>query len=1099
MPLQPNIIILNGKYRILRLIGAGGMARVWLAEEVHFGRQVAIKEPHAGLDSADSEELRQRFRREVKVGAALARAKTPNIVQALTAEPYGDSLLLVMDYMPGGDLEERIRQHQQGMPIADVIAIARDVLTALAAVHEHPLDIVHRDIKPSNILFDEEGRARLGDFGLAQVAGWSKGRSDLIGQPHPGTVLYSAPEQATQTGYLQPAADIYALGATLFEALTGKRYKRVISARVSDFRQDVPPWLDELIARAVAENPRDRWQDGGAMLAALKEGVEAERRAQVGAEKHQVAGSKVASDAVGWSQVAGDAGDGSREVGETDGGSGRGKTDGGGSKKGLWAVLAGVAALVLIGLFFTLGGRGGEQNATPVPLANATSTPQTSAENEKTPPPPTATPLPPTATSIPPTNTPIPTPTLSIGSTMVSEKDGVEMVYVPAGEFLMGSTPSQMEQVVAGCIAVGFDEKQCRGPWFNDETPQHPVFLDAFWIDKTEVTNAMYQKCVAMGVCSPPKDYGPKFDAPNHPVVGVSWHDANTYCRWVDRRLPTEAEWEKAARGVDGRIFPWGDVWDVDKTQRLNFADRNASVHGDITWADMNADDGYAETAPAGSYPLGQSPYQALDMAGNAWEWVNDWYRPDYYNQGIYMNPQGPADGVERVFRGGSWGNYREVERTADRGFASPDFQDYVIGFRCAQSSDEDKGSLDTLIEKIPWHFINLEPYSPVGHPEDENTLLGLSPGIYTISGIPFELGWTASTQCSSPGLHEASEELTIPVEVDNAQNVYLLIQAGNATPYTGEEIGQIVLQFSDGSQQKTTLVVGTNIRDWSSSSGQTLSSPYIIGAYEGSNPDKTIRGHMDVLDIPVSQPEKKLASIRILDVTRATVGSIDPCLHVPAITVKKRSSTSTKSPVSTTINTQRLAPTKAPFNTPISEPDAVVNTEGLRLRSGPGTAYAIDASYPKGTKMEVIGKNPKGDWLQVKAPDGKTGWMAASLLTVNKLLGKITVAEIPPTPTAKAPSFIFTVDSIHDYFGQRSISSGSHLIAIGDISDYQSPYLMFESEQLYNGRKFWQTKLTHSGAEFEVCIPNNINGILSVGNGKNDAAPDFVNQFVCQ
>ncbi len=125
--------------------------------------------------------------------------------------------------MPGGDLEKRISQHPQGMPIVEVIAIARDVLTALAAVHEHPLDIVHRDIKPSNILFDAQGRARLADFGLAQVAGWSKGREDMIGRAHPGTPAYMAPEQATEIGYLTPAADLYALGAVMFEMITGKR------------------------------------------------------------------------------------------------------------------------------------------------------------------------------------------------------------------------------------------------------------------------------------------------------------------------------------------------------------------------------------------------------------------------------------------------------------------------------------------------------------------------------------------------------------------------------------------------------------------------------------------------------------------------------------------------------------------------------------------------------------------------------------------------------------------------------------------------------------------------------------------------------------
>ena len=131
---------------------------------------------------------------------------------------------------------------------------------------------------------------------------------------------------------------------------------------------------------------------------------------------------------------------------------------------------------------------------------------------------------------------------LPVGPTMISEKDGMELLPVPAGEFLMGSDP-----------AVDKDAQ-------DDEKPQHTVYLDTFWIDKTEVTNAQYQTCVSAGACSQ-SEYADDshFNAPNQPVVGVSWNDATAYCEWAGRRLPTEAEWEKAARGTDGRIYPWGN------------------------------------------------------------------------------------------------------------------------------------------------------------------------------------------------------------------------------------------------------------------------------------------------------------------------------------------------------------------------------------------------------------------------------------------------------------------------------------------------------------------------------------------------------------
>ena len=231
------------------------------------------------------------------------------------------------------------------------------------------------------------------------------------------------------------------------------------------------------------------------------------------------------------------------------------------------------------------------------------------------------------------------------------------LVPVPSGDFKMGSR--------GDALADG------------DEEPLHTVFLDAFQIDQYEVTNALYQQCVDAGQCHAPSNSssstrtrGAYYDTPaldNYPVTFVSWYDAEAYCQWVDRRLPTEAEWEKTARGTDGRIYPWGNEGEAT---RLNVSFSNSLPGG--------------RTA-VGSFPSGASPYGAMDMAGNVWEWVADWYAPGYYAQSPTRNPQGPALGSYKALRGGSWDNELAEARTANRDRADPGLSYGHLGFRCAQ------------------------------------------------------------------------------------------------------------------------------------------------------------------------------------------------------------------------------------------------------------------------------------------------------------------------------------------------------------------------------------------------------------------------------
>jgi formylglycine-generating enzyme required for sulfatase activity len=306
----------------------------------------------------------------------------------------------------------------------------------------------------------------------------------------------------------------------------------------------------------------------------------------------------------------------------------------------------GLILVVLLGIggyaIFSGNRRAAEQVAatqTAAAAAAATAEAQAIAEAQATPSPPRPTNTPVvvptdtpylTETPIPPTPTPLPAPP--------------GMVYVPAGEFTMGSGEGGSRQ------------------------PVHPVYLDAFYIDKTEVTNAQYRQCVEAGGCNAPgkTTYYDNADYDQHPVVYVDWYQAGAYCEWAGKRLPTEAEWEKAARGTDERTYPWGEGIDCDHAQY------NGCGEG---------------TVPVGSKPKGASPYGVLDMAGNVWEWVADWYDSGYYSQSPDRNPPGPDSGTMRVLRGGSWSGTQGFAVCTFRYRFSPWFRLGIGGFRCARSS----------------------------------------------------------------------------------------------------------------------------------------------------------------------------------------------------------------------------------------------------------------------------------------------------------------------------------------------------------------------------------------------------------------------------
>ncbi|MGF1505150.1 MAG: formylglycine-generating enzyme family protein [Anaerolineae bacterium] len=290
--------------------------------------------------------------------------------------------------------------------------------------------------------------------------------------------------------------------------------------------------------------------------------------------------------------------------------------------------------------------------------AEPTSTPVDTATPEPTVTP-TAIPDPTATATTAPTETPVPSPTPI--PDRITDPSGAEMILIPAGTFLQGSEPGVFVDNVGAQFEIP-----------PDELPQREVMVDAFYIDRLEVSNAQYLACVEAGACEPPfrtdccteqpgayiawPEYfgNPEFD--DYPVIFISWYDAQDYCTWRGARLPTEAEWEKASRGTDGRIYPWGN--ELPTPEVLNFQWPIGTFPERPLYT----------TSPVESYEAGASPYGVLNLAGNVYEWVYDIYDQDYYSYGPTDNPTGPEDGgAFRVTRGGSFWNQAYRNRSANR------------------------------------------------------------------------------------------------------------------------------------------------------------------------------------------------------------------------------------------------------------------------------------------------------------------------------------------------------------------------------------------------------------------------------------------------
>lgn len=655
-------LLAGGRYRIDERIGFGGMGAVYRAVDTRIGRVLAIKELRH--EYTEDELIRKRFEREAQAAGQLSHR---HVVTIYDYFEEGNSLFILMEYLEGGTLLDRMNA-APGRRVDPQLAVttARQALEGLEAAHAHGL--VHRDVKPGNLLFDREGTVKVADFGVVTAVRNESAITNLtqVGT-HPGTLVYMSPEQIDGVE-VDGRSDVYSMGAVLYEALCAVRYferpgMRRSERALMDAICELPPVplrrhaphlpqeLEDLLALSLRKLPEER--PTALQLAAA-----------LGALKLSRGPSIVApSGAAGRpARPAPDSGSATHPVVARSGGS------------------SGTHPTITTGP----GSSAATRPVLPARGSSATN-PALSASGEET------LPRAPATRSGSGRRRP-PTERLDrtalAGAAPLDPSERVPVVQVePAGrenQRQRSADGAQEILIPAGTFQMGAQEA-------SDEGPSREVSLSAFAIDLLPVTVRQYRAFLAAaqagGAPELPllsslyprgKDHRPQgwggaeFDAlcpsEDHPVVLVDWFDACAYAAWAGARLPSEAEWERAARGPSGaRRYPWGD--EPPSEQRAIFG-RRARGPG-----------------PAGRLIQGSSPEGVLDLAGNVWEWCADRYDPDSYALLSARDPRLPVEGPRSraVKRGGSWTNAALSLRCAKRGSEKLHVRRDNLGFRCAR------------------------------------------------------------------------------------------------------------------------------------------------------------------------------------------------------------------------------------------------------------------------------------------------------------------------------------------------------------------------------------------------------------------------------
>ncbi len=630
-----------GKYDILQIIGNGGFGRVYKAHDSVLDRFTALKVLHPKLTV--NHQFVNNFMAEAR---HLAKIEHPNVVRIYEVNEVEGRLFIAMQFLSGGNLAERIAKTP--LPLEAALTAIIQIADGLGAGHQQ--GIIHHDVKPGNILFDESDAAVVADFGIAEAVQSSTLSVTTSQTTGLGTPLYRPPEFWRGAGSSGPSSDIYSLACVFYEMLTGKilfQAETLDAILVRHMREDplpticrslpnMPKRLQGVFARALAKRPEDRFQSTAAFTKALVPTF-----------------PKVASKSMPIIKAAGVKTGQEEQIQPTPTGASLQ------NREQSWKKILGMAVLWLSGLVSFLAlialmvwvARGilfeppQPTHSDNTPVIQLTSDGTVFDDPNQTVPAPSD---PVTVTAPAPTDTVdvevevMLTSTVELpaaGSELTNTVDNAVMVFIPAGSFLMGNEGERA---------------------YEDEGPVHTVTLDAYWIYKYEVTQDQYLLCLQIGPCEGKFEH---YLGDDLPAVNIDWYAAQTYCEWADGRLPTEAEWEKAARGQDARLYPWGD--DPPSCSRANYMGCQGS------------------TLPVGSLPSGGSPYGVMDLAGNVWEWVADWYGPDYYTHSPTNNPQGAVFADDRVQRGGSWNDDPDIMRITNRYHNPPDVSSNNDGFRC--------------------------------------------------------------------------------------------------------------------------------------------------------------------------------------------------------------------------------------------------------------------------------------------------------------------------------------------------------------------------------------------------------------------------------
>lgn len=613
--------VIEGKYAVEEQLGRGGMGAVYRARHLLIGDHVAIKVLRADL--SDHEDAIERLRREAR---ATRNLKSPHTVGVIDFSATEDGMVyLVMEFVQGTVLRTTLESERR-LGLGRVVGIVNQIAEALDQAHEH--GIIHRDLKPDNVMLEsgKDGRdfVRVLDFGIAKLSSTeTKLRTLTTDDVILGTPCYLSPEQCG-SGAVGPWSDVYSLGVMIFEMVTGQvpfdGRSALDVARQHMFSEPpmpskILPGLSEpveaVILRSLAKDPEDRYRSAGELARAFDQAV-----ALAGPDDLAATLDVVKPPTPDLH----DTGARPRSV--------------------------------------TLGEL--DADVTTPPGRKDTSR--------------IAFDVPPTESTRKPGRR---TWVLVVVSIFVLCVSGWVIVQSKIFRTSRPSTDvaSDMVLIPAGRFQMGSDTAR---PDCQDEHPPHAVDLPAFYLDRTEVTNQEYKAfCDATGRQYPPEPgWDPEYflGKPDYPVINVTWQDANDFAKWMGKRLPTEAEWERAARGDDGRLYPWGD-----KPQ-----------DGVTTVAGLS--DGYEYTAPVGSFPAGASPFGCLDMIGNVYEWVDDWYQPYPGSDGSW-DQKGDTGYKKRCIRGGSFTAKAElvdatggIPRASERYCEKPDYRSVNLGFRCAKT-----------------------------------------------------------------------------------------------------------------------------------------------------------------------------------------------------------------------------------------------------------------------------------------------------------------------------------------------------------------------------------------------------------------------------